>query len=109
MEENKLDTVARKTALLEMIQRAGAMQPADRRELADMLRRPALQRALYEVLVESDANATVLMGINLEDPTDRARGAKAQGVAYGLLRAVERVIDIAFEEEDNARSTNTTE
>lgn len=99
-DEDKKDQVDRKHELLEVIQKAGMVQPQDRRELHDMLRRPALQRALHEVLVESDAQAANLLALNLEDANARSVATKAQGSAYGLLRAVESIIDHIPEEDD---------
>lgn len=89
----EIDYVEMKEKVLDSIQHAGMVQEGDRRELADMLRRPAMMRALHEVLVESDANAGCLLGINLEDPAARYQAALAQGSARGLLRAVECIID----------------
>jgi len=101
--EDTKDYVDRKDGLLEAIQKAGVVQPNDRKELYDMLRRPSLQRALHQVLVESDAQAASMLAVNLEDPIHRAAATKAQGSAFGLLRAVESIIDnIPEEDNDNA-------
>lgn len=89
----EIDYVEIKEKLLSSIQIAGKVTEGDRRELHDMLRRPAMQRALHEILVESDANAGCLLGLNLEDPQARYQAALAQGSARGLLRAVECLID----------------
>lgn len=93
------DVLKKKDALLEVIQKAGPVQQSDRRELYDMLLRPAMQRALHQVIVESDAQSGVLLALNLEDPSARYQAAKAQGSAHGLLRAVESIIDNIPEED----------
>jgi hypothetical protein len=93
MDEPSDEYIERKEKLLSAIQSAGRVQEGDRRELYDILTLPSMQRALHEVLIESDANAGCLLALNLEDPRARYEAALAQGSARGLLRAVESLID----------------
>lgn len=85
--------IGRKDKILDKIQHAGRVLEEDKSEIQSLLGNKSLQRALHEILVESDANAQCLMMINLEDPKARYEAALAQGMARGLVRAVECLID----------------
>ena len=93
MDEPADDYIARKEKLLSIIQQAGRVTDGDAVEITALLGNKSLQRALHELLVESDANAQCLLMINLEDSKARYEAALAQGMARGLVRAVEALID----------------
>ena len=96
--------VERKEKLMERITQAGAVRPEDKQDIENILCMDCFQRALHEILVESDAQGASILAANLEDPVQRAAATKAQGIAQGLLRAVESLLDQIPEdniEEDN--------
>lgn len=72
----------------------------DQRDLEKILTAPALLRALAEVLKESDAQASALLVADLVTPHGLSQAHLAQGFARGLSRAVEIVVDLAEEQED---------
>lgn len=90
------DQFEERDKLYEAISQAGPVKPEDIPELKALMKNRVLQRALCELLTESDAQSAILLGLNLEDPQQRSEGAKAQGRAFGLIRAVEALIDHAL-------------
>lgn len=89
-----------KEKFLHAVQQSGPMSPEHKKELRHLIKNPVIMRALCEILAEADAQAVVLLGIDFEDPVSRGQAARVQGKAYGLTRAVEFIIDSAFDEED---------
>lgn len=90
-----------KTKVTEAISKAGKFEttPDSVKELKLLLKNPVLQTALHEVLVEADACAFVLLSLDLGTPEGNARGQQQQGYARGLTRAVEALLDLAYDTE----------
>jgi hypothetical protein len=65
-------------------------------ELQELLKSPVLCAALRQILVDSDARGSILLGINLASPQGIAEAQVVQGIARGLSQAVEVFLDLAF-------------
>ncbi len=90
------DYVAEKTKVITAVEAVSSdhqMDAQSRRVLRDLLRNPALVEALASVLAEAELQKDVILGTNFHNSTSIALAAKAQGAAFGMLRAVEIIIE----------------
>lgn len=89
--------------ILNAIVDSGVFTEADKVVLAELLGNETLRRALRMILCEADAQGTLLIGIDLTDEKERGNAIRMQGIATGLTRAVEMLLDATqtFDEQDN--------
>lgn len=94
-EDGKLDPVD----LMEQIQKATVWSVALRAPLEEALKITALRSVLREILINSDE---MLKNIGMADLTDQKtiqNSLRAQGIAAGLVQAVELILTKATEYE----------
>jgi len=93
------DTLPDPVKLIEQVQRSEPWNPVYRRALEEHFLSASLRAALREVLVKSDET---LKNVGLTDLTNEVsikNALRAQGIAAGLVEAVELICGLACEPE----------
>ena len=87
-----------KEDILLKVKGAGAPIPSDRRVMKELLTNKSFLRALNMLLLESADKTDQLRTHDLTDEVFVKKALKIQGEATGLIRAVDVIIDAAFDD-----------
>lgn len=69
--------------------------------MQDLLTNEVLLGALHRVLEEADDRSRALATVSLEDEAGLAKARRTQGEIYGLKRAVDIILEMADDGEDD--------
>ena len=87
-----------KEKLYNAIQGAEPLAEHHKKELQAVLGNKVVLSALREILLESDTKGSLLLAIDLNTEQGVNSARSVQGMAQGLNRAVEMLVDFAAEE-----------
>ena len=83
-----------------LLKRVGPPNTEDRRAIRGLLGNKSFRRGLSEIVSESDSLDT-LRGLDLTGPEGLVSAAERKGKSIGLLRAIEILVELTQEIEDN--------
>lgn len=85
--------------IYEKIAFLGEIEPTDRKAFSDFLSNKSFLRGLGEVMLQR-AEKNTLVGLELSSSGGLVQTAERKGEVWGMLRAVEILIDLAQENTD---------
>lgn len=93
---DNIEEIIEKDVLYKRLERVGPIVTGDSLDLKELLKNTTLLRALNAVRIESTQKAELLRNADLSTQQGINNALKLQGESSGLLRAIDCILDIAY-------------